>query len=525
LRNRATIDFFTGPLFNWRRMARTPHLDELPLPARLPQEKPGVWLDRALRQMILTGQLKPGMRLPSSRRLGQQHGLARGTVMEVFAQLLTEGYLESRGGSGTRVADRLPEVFFTPERKIMPTDEGAARVAAVPLSARAAALTHSPFYSVTPTARPRAFRAYEPAVEEFPVDLWARLCGRRMRQVRREMLLRGDELGWRPLQEAIADHLGSTRGVICRPEQVMIVSGTQHALDFFARLLIAPGDAIWIEDPGYSGAAAILRAVGARIVPVPVDDHGLQVVVGRRRAPRARMVYVTPANQFPLGMTLSLERRLQLLEWSRQTGAWVFEDDYDSEFRFVGRPLAALQGLDPTAGVIYSCSFNKMLFPTLRLGVVVAPLSLIEPARAARSMLDRYPPLLEQLVLCDFITEGHFGRHLRKMRQIYAERLAALTDNAQKLEGRLTLGRCDTGLQTTAWLPEDADDRLAANALAARGVEVTPLSSYSLRWPVRNGLHLGFGAVSERELAKGVEIIRKVFASGMNQFVQRSGDP
>jgi GntR family transcriptional regulator/MocR family aminotransferase len=161
----------------------------------------------------------------------------------------------------------------------------------------------------------------------------------------------------------------------------------------------------------------------------------------------------------------------------------------------------------------------------LRLGVVVMPLSLIEPARAARSMLDRYPPMLEQLVLCDFITEGHFGRHLRKMRQIYAERLAALTDNAQKLEGRLTLGRCDTGLQTTAWLPEDADDRLSANALAERGVEVTPLSSYSLRWPVRNGLHLGFGAVSERELAQGVEIIRKAFASGMNQFARRSGDP
>lgn len=490
-------------------MARAAPFDELPLPPRRADEKAGAWLDRALREMIQTGQLKPGERVPASRRLGQQHGLARGTVTEVFAQLSAEGYLESRVGSGTRVARRLPEHFFLPAR-VMPAREPARRLA--PLSRRGGALIQSPFLRAFLGARPRAFRAYQPAVEDFPVDLWARIGARRMRQVSREMLLQGEELGYLPLRQAVAAHLGATRGVICQPEQVMVVSGTQQALDLASRLLLTPGDAVWMEDPGYAGATAIFRAAEARIVPVPADEHGLQVSVGRKRAPRARMAYITPANQFPLGMTLSLERRLQLLEWSRQTGAWIFEDDYDSEFRFVGRPLAALQGLDPAGGVIFSCSFNKMLFPTLRLGAVVLPAALVDSVRAARSLLDRHPPLLDQLVLCDFITEGHFGRHLRKMRQIYAERLATLTAAVETLEGRLTLGRCDTGLQTTAWLGDGSDALVLAEALAKQGIEAVPLSHYALRWPLTHGLHLGFGAVSNRELKRGVEVLRAALA-------------
>lgn len=490
-------------------MARTAPLDDLPLPHRLPDEKLGVWLDRALREVIHQGQLRPGQRVPSSRRLGQLHGIARGTVMEVFAQLQAEGYLESVTGSGTCVVQDLPERFFKPVG-VAPAHRKPQRMAV--LSPRGKSLTRSPFLDVFPTARPRAFRAYQPAVEEFPVEVWARLCSRRMRQASREMLLVGDELGYRPLQEAIVAHLGSTRGVICQPEQVMIVSGTQQALDFVTRLLLAPGDSVWVEDPGYPGASAILRAAEARLVPVPVDEHGLQVSIGRRRAPQAKMAYITPANQFPLGMTLSLERRLQLLNWAREAGAWIFEDDYDSEFRFVGRPLAAVQGLDPQGTAIFSCSFNKMLFPTLRMGVVVLPPSLVEPARAARSLLDRYAPFLEQRVLCDFITEGHFGRHLRKMRQIYAERLATLTQATATLEGKLTLGLCDTGLQTTAWLSENLvqDDIAFAKNLAARGVEAAPLSRYALQWPNKKGVHLGFGAVTSKEILQGIETMRKL---------------
>lgn len=489
-------------------MARTVPLDDLPLSPPRDGETRGVWLDRSLREAIRTGQLKPGERLPSSRRLAAQHGAARGTVMEVFARLLDEGYLESRQGSGTRVAARLPEQYFTAEKPV----RVAAKPAAARLSARGSALTDSPFLGTIPSPRPYAFRCYQPSVAEFPADVWARLGARRMRRASREMLLLGDELGWWPLREAVAAHLGSSRGVVCDPARVMIVSGTQQALDLTARLLLAPGDAVWMEDPGYAGATAILRAAGAKLVPVPVDDHGLQVSTGRRRAPQAKLVYITPANQFPLGMALSLERRLALVEWARQAGAWIFEDDYDSEFRFAGRPLAAVQGLDPGGNVIFACSFNKMLFPTLRLGAVVLPEPLVEPMRSARSLLDRYPPMLEQQVLCDFITEGHFGKHLRRMRQMYAERLDILTTGLSTFGDRLRPGSCDTGLQTTAWFPTDGntDDRTISKLLSAHGVEATPLSLYSLRWPHRNGLHLGFGAVTPREIRSGLEVLKRV---------------
>lgn len=451
------------------------------------------------------------MRLPSSRRVSEQHGVARGTVLQVFDQLTTEGYLQARRGSGTYVSSLLPEEFFQASTLRVQARTSQSVAAKAVLSARGQALTRSPFYRLPMKGPPRAFRPYLPAVDEFPLEVWARLYTRCVRKVSREPLLGQDEFGWRPLQQAIADNLAFSRGVVCQPEQIMVVSGTQQALDFVSRLLLEPGDAVWMEDPGYPGATAIFRAMGAKIVPVPVDAHGMNLAVGLRRAPKARLAYVTPANQFPLGVVLSLERRIQLLQWAGRQGAWIFEDDYDSEFRFVGQPLAAMQGIDPEANVIYSCSFNKMLFPTLRLGFLLLPKSLVEPARAARSLLDRYPPALEQRVLCDFIAEGHFGRHLRRMRQIYAERHATLVDAVASLEGRLTLSRCDTGLQVAGWLSPKSgrDDRQTAAHMAAQGVELAPLSSYAIEWANRSGVHLGFAAVGSRELKRGVEVLRK----------------
>lgn len=490
-------------------MARTPPLDDLSLPTRSTEETPGRWLGRALREAIRSGRLGAGARLPSSRRLAAQHGMARGTVTEVFEQMVTEGYLIGTHGSGTYVSDSLPDDFFRP--KATRRSPGAALLQPQPsFAARAGDLQRSPFYGVFSDPRPRAFRAYQPAVDEFPVDLWARIASRRMREVSRQQLLTGDEFGWPPLRQAMAEHLAATRGLQCTAPQVMVVSGTQHALDIMTRLLLNPGDAVWMEDPGYPGASALLRAAGAKVVPVPVDEHGMQVSTAKRRAPDARLAYVTPANQFPLGSLLSLERRLQLLTWARENNAWIFEDDYDSEFRFTGRPLSALQGLQPGANVIYSCSCNKMLFPTLRLGFLVLPPALVEPARRARSLLDRHPSLLDQLVLTEFIEQGHFGRYLRKMRQAYAEKHAVLTDAvAARLSGALTLGRCDTGLQTTAWLPPHLEDRAFAQRMTAEDVEVMPLSNYALQWPVKNAVHLGFAAVNAKELKRGVAALEK----------------
>lgn len=463
------------------------------------------WLYRELRDAILEGRLKPGAVLPPTRKLAADYRIARGTVVRVYDQLLSEGYLESRVGSGTTVHRELPDKLFSVEK---PSAGKTRQPMPGRLSKRGRSMAVSPFLRPTEPRNIRAFSAHRPSVSHFPSDLWSRLGSRRIRLASREMLFADDPLGYRPLREAIAAHLGATRGVVCDADRVMIVSGTQRALDLVARVTLDPGDAVWMEDPGYPGARALFNAAGARVVPVPVDESGMRVSEALRRAPRARLAYVTPANQFPLCVTLPLERRLKLLEWSRSTRAWIFEDDYDSEFRFNGRPLAAIQGLEPGGNVIFSGSFSKMLFPSLRMGYLVLPPHLVEPLRAARSITDRHSPMIDQAVLCDFIVEGHFGRYLRRMRQIYAEHLEILMSESQKEWGdRLIVQPVQAGLQTIGWLGGGRDD--AAFALAARGagVTVTPLSYCAMRWKRRDGLQIGFAAVGPSELRRGVKTL------------------
>ncbi|RYD47453.1 MAG: PLP-dependent aminotransferase family protein, partial [Verrucomicrobiaceae bacterium] len=393
-------------------MARTPHQIELPMRPPKGAETLFAWLYRELRSAILTGRLKPGTMLPPTRTLAGQWKIARGTVVRVFEQLIAESYLESQVGAGTWVNHKLPDEYFNAKE-----NEAAPKETVVKgkLSKRGGEMSFSPFLSpMEVRGGLRAFASNQPSVSHFPAELWSRLGARRMRLASRQMLMAGDVLGYRPLREAIAAHLGSTRGVVCDVDQVMVVSGTQQALDLVARITLDPGDAVWMEDPGYPGASRIFRAAGAKLVPIPVDSNGMKVAEGLKRAPGAKLAYVTPANQFPLCVTLPLERRLKLLEWSRMAGAWIFEDDYDTEFRFDGRPLTAMQGLAPEGNVIFCGSFSKMLFPSLRMGYVVLPPHLVEPMRAARSLTDRFGPMVEQAVLCDFITEGHFGRYLRR---------------------------------------------------------------------------------------------------------------
>lgn len=490
-------------------MAKTSYQMELPLGSRRPDESLSDWLYRELRSAILDGRLKPGTRLPPTRNLAAQYHISRGTVVGVFEQLLSESYLESLVGSGTSVNRKLPDNFFNAAKaRLIPAAKP--RVNGI-LSKRGSQTSVSPFHDGMKPQAVRAFRANQPSVNHFPTEVWSRLGARRMRLASREMLLAGDVLGHRPLREAIAAHLGSTRGVVCTAEQVMIVSGIQQALDLVTRIVLDSGDAAWMEDPGYIGATAILRAAGAKVIPVPVDENGLRVAEGLKLAPKARFAFVTPAHQCPLGVTLPLERRLQLLEWSRATGAWIFEDDYDSEFRFAGQPLAAMQGLAPDGNVIFCGSFSKMLFPALRIGFLVVPTHLIDPLCATRSILDRFGPLIAQAVLCDFITEGHFGRHLRRMRQVYAEHLEVLMTAACNEWGdRLTLQPTDTGLQTVAWLAKDRNDLEFSYAARGRGVEVGALSAFALKWKKRNGLQIGFGSVGPAELRRGVHAIAKL---------------
>lgn len=459
-----------------------------------------------LRAAILSGRLAPGVRLPSTRSLADDLGVSRNTVMYASEQLFAEGYIHGRVGSGTFVANALPEQMLeigrddssgTPRRRGRREFSKRGR--------QLASMTVMPRRGPSPGP---AFRSGLPAVEHFPLAVWRRLLDRRLRAATRDVFAYGESLGYRPLREAIAAHLTAARGARCEPDQVLVTSGAQQALDLVARVVLDPGDQVWVEDPGYVAARAALMAAGARLVPVPVDGEGIDVAAGAKRAPRARLVYVTPSHHHPLGMTMSLARRLALLQWANRAGAWIVEDDFASEYRYAGRPLAALQGLDTEGRVLYVGTFSKVLFPSLRLGYLVVPRDTVEAFAAARAIADRHSPTLEQGVTADFITEGHFARHLRRMRMLYAERCELLTRAlANDTDGLLTPNPVDAGVLMIGWLAEGMDDRTAFQAGYARGVDSAPLSAYCLRSRPGHGLLLGFTGVDEAQIRAGVRTL------------------
>jgi GntR family transcriptional regulator/MocR family aminotransferase len=480
-------------------MAKRATAFELMLPVREPGTPAHRWLYSALRTEILDGRLRPGARLPGTRDLAGQYGLSRGTIVNAFEQLKSEGYLEGSVGSGTYVSKVLPEesLHVARETRAQRPMQWKPRRSISNYGKRVK------LFSGLETRVPRAFRTNLPALNLFPTELWTQITARRLRRASTNLLRGCDPLGYPPLREAVADYLSTSRGVKCVPEQIAIVSGVQEALDLVARLFLNPGDRVCMENPGYPGAVIVFEAVGAKISAVCVDEEGMKLREPSLRD--ARLIYVTPAHQFPLGITMSLRRRLELLEWARKSGALIFEDDYDSEYRYSGRPVPALQGLDRHGLVLFAGTFNKVLFPSLRLGYLVIPPDLLSYFAATRSVTSRHAPLLDQAVLCDFITEGHFGRHLRRMREVYAERLSVLMESAQqRLAGLLEISNIEAGLQTVGWLRNGLAAEPVAKAAAARDVEVTPLSRYSRGRMAQEGLQLGFAAVDAAEIRRGV---------------------
>jgi len=475
------------------------------------------WLYEQLRTAILEGRLQPGARLPATRDLARAYGLSRTTILAAFEQLQSEGYIDGRIGSGTYVSKVLPEELLTMrgarEKVRGPVHSFAQQRlprAHQRLAHRTFALSEyakrlAPFRSA-PTRPVRAFRANQCALDLFPTALWAQVTASRLRRASTTLLAGGEPLGYRPLREAVAEYLNTSRGVKCTEEQVLIVSGAQEGLDRTARLLLNPNDPAWMEEPGYPGAAAVLRAVGAKIRFIPVDHEGLDFEPAAPRGARPKLVYVTPAHQFPLGMTMSLRRRLALLEWARTAGVLIFEDDYDSEYRYAGRPVPALQGLDRAGVVIFGGSFSAVMFPALRLGYLVVPEEMADIFAAAQSVSTHHPPLLGQAVLCDFIREGHFARHIRRMREVYAERLGVLLAAATKeLHGAIEISNVEAGLQTIGCLHEGLSAEKLVDAAAARQVELKSLSKYYSGEKPMNGIVLGFAAVEPKELRRGVE--------------------
>jgi GntR family transcriptional regulator/MocR family aminotransferase len=463
-----------------------------------------------IRTAILSGRLAPGARVPATRVLASDTGTSRNTVSGAFDQLLSEGYLEGKVGSGTYVARMLPEDLLRVTRQPGPSRPVIARAC---LSRRGRMLGGIPAsLRSREIATEQAFRTGLPAFDEFPRALWARLGARLLRHAPSAVLTYGDPAGYRPLRRAIAEYLRAARGVNCSAEQVIVTAGSQQALDLAARLLLDPGDAAWVEDPGYLGARGALRAAGVRSIPVPVDSGGLSVVEGEKRAPEARLACVTPSHQYPLGMTMPLSRRTSLLAWARRHRAWIVEDDYDSEFRYSGRPLQALQGLDPIGCVIYTGTFSKVLFPSLRLGYMVVPESLVDTFVSARALVDRHPPGLEQAIVAEFLAEGHFARHVRRMRTLYAERQEALVlALGRELGGAIEASPAEAGMNLTAWLRGNASDLELSNKAAQVGVVVTPVSAYALEVKPRSGLLLGYAAFTTRQIREGVRKLAQIF--------------
>ncbi len=443
-----------------------------------------------LRGGILAGELASGARLPSARSLASQLAVARGTVEAAYQLLAGEGYIVGRGAAGTFVESALAG---TP-----------ARPGPAPLPARRS--RHAPRSSL-------AFRMGVPALDAFPRKLWSRLTARAGRSLAESDLDYQDDAGLETLRRTIAAYLRVARGIACTAEQIIVTSGYQGSLALIGQALIQPGDQVWVEDPGYHFARLALALSGAALVPVPADGNGLDVAAGRRAAPRARFAMVTPCHHFPLGGTLPIARRLALLDWADAAGAFIIEDDYDSEFRYRGRPLPALKSSDARQRVLYAGTFSKVLFPALRLGYLVVPESLAERFRDACIALHAAPPALTQQVVAAFIEEGHFARHIRRMRRLYAERRRALAAAIRDTCGALlTLETPPGGMHLIARLPDGADDVAIAAKAATRDLHPVPLSATAMRGGGTPGLLIGFTNVAAEAAPDAARRLREILA-------------
>jgi GntR family transcriptional regulator/MocR family aminotransferase len=469
------------------------------------------------RGAILAGQMRPGQRVPATRTLAADLKISRIPVLNAYEQLLAEGYFEARVGAGTCVARSLPEEAVHPgpgtARSPQPPPEFSRQPAARRMSRRGVALTELPAQAWLNIQG--AFRVSLPALDHFPIGVWSKLMARHWRHPAAGLMAYGDAMGYQPLREAIAEYLGAFRAVRCDSSQILVTTGSQQGLQLSAQVLVDTKDRVVIEEPGYPSARQAFLAAGAELIPVPVDQEGLNMAklpAPGQREPKARAVYITPSHQYPLGMTMSATRRMLLLNWAVRTGAWIIEDDYDSEYRFDSRPIASLQGLDTSAKVIYVGTFSKVMFPALRVGYLVVPKDLVSAFSAARDAADVFSATLYQAVLTDFIREGHFARHIRRMRMLYMERRRILTEEIRsQMAGSLEVIGGEAGMHLAALLPRGSDDVEISKRAAASGVSATPLSTCYMKPQARGGLILGYGGTNAQQIRIGIRKLRNCF--------------
>jgi GntR family transcriptional regulator/MocR family aminotransferase len=463
------------------------------------------------RRAIAGGQLRPGQRLPSTRNLAAELKISRMPVLGAFEQLFAEGYLETFIGAGTCVARSIPADRLHPP--VVKTRKGGQEIIKKRgprrMSRRGAALTRVPAQSWLDNLG--AFRVSLPALDHFPIGVWSKLVARHSRRPPRGIMAYGNAMGYLPFREAIAEYLGAVRGVRCESSQILVTTGSQQALQISAQVLLDPNDRVWIEEPGYPGARQAFLTAGAQLIPVPVDHDGMNVAEIIRRGRDARAVYVTPSHQYPMGMTMSATRRMLLLNWAVRSGSWIIEDDYDSEYRFGSHPIASLQGLDTDGRVIYVGTFSKVMFPALRLGYVVVPRDLVPAFSAARDAADIFSSTLYQAVLTDFIREGHFARHIRRMRILYMEQRTALVKAIRiQMEAMLDVIGAEAGMHLVALLPRGTNDVAISRKAAQKGISAIPLSTCYLKPPTRGGLILGYGGANAHQIHDGISKLRVI---------------
>lgn len=490
-------------------MSRTAHNPKIPSLGELDRSAGGLGrqLAQKLREAVKNGALKPSESLPSTRALAASLGVARGTVVEAFEQLIAEGFLESSPGVGTYIAHSLANPETRPKKR---------RTASLP--AQPAPLAAQPFNTVAAQFQPlpsAPFAVSIPLGAAAPGPIWRRLGNRLRAHGQGAPGGYGDPQGALPLREAIAEYVRRSRSVRCEAEQVIVTTGTQQGLFLACLVLMGRQDFAWVENPAYPGITAILNTIGSpeRMVRVPVDEEGLDVAAGIRLQADARLAFVTPSHQYPLGMPMSMARRNALLAWARDRSAWIVEDDYDSEFRYSGHPFPSLQGLDPER-VIYLGTFSKVLFPSLRLGYAIVPPQLVQAFCGARVLLDRHPPSADQHVLASFISEGHLERHIRRMRGIYTQCRNHLFEIVREVlpSDLASLQPSDQGMHSVLWLASPVDDVAVAQRAMKEGVAVRPVSPMYHAGQGPSGLILGLSAFSPEQMKEAAQKLARIIS-------------
>jgi len=442
------------------------------------------------REMIVKKRLRPGDRLPASRNLAKELGVSRVIISQAYELLLIEGYLVGKTGSGTFVAGKVPDTLLNAPA---PANNKPKKITSV--------IASGDKLDIVP------FQTGVPSIDAFPFKAWQQVAAKVLKNLKQYNLAYEDTLGYRPLREAIATYLRLSRAVHCEADQVVVVTGSQQGLNLITQCLLDKGDQVWMEDPGYPGASKCFANMGAQLCPVPVQEDGLDFQYAIKHYPDAKLVYLTPSHQFPMGCTLSASKRKQLLQWAKQHDSWILEDDYDSEFRYEGRPLASLQGMDTGSRVIYCGTFSKVLFPGLRLAYIVLPsVSLINKFKQVKNSVDRQSPILDQAILSKFMEEGYFLRHIRKMRLLYAERQTILIKLLREYLGKsVHISAAPSGMQLLLWLPNNINLVKFNEAIAMHQLAVAFVNDYALEHSRPPVISLGFTAFSKYKLKTGVE--------------------